>query len=122
MLKCPENKNQLFSLILLLSILSCNKHSTRMEQNWVQDSKSTEVHPLGDNFDWGKNTPFDFLIMLETHQGVFTVAGYHKNWIKENDIPGLIKLLDSKTPCAPVVSALSSFYPIRIRSFVGIEA
>jgi hypothetical protein len=82
-----------------------------------------EQRKLGDTFDWQNSTPLDFLNYLKRHDKpipVYTVVGFHKDWIRREDIPALIKLFDSKDPCASVVSAYSSFMPSR--STVGQEA
>ncbi len=67
--------------------------------------------------------PLDFLNHLKRHKKaipIYTVVGFHKDWIREEDILALIRLFDSKEPCASVVSAYSSFTPSR--STVGQEA
>jgi TonB family protein len=77
-----------------------------------------------DIFDWQNSTPLDFLKYLESHRKpipIYTVVGVHKNWIKAEDIPALIKLFDAKQPCAHVVSVLSSYLPPK-SSTVGNEA
>ncbi len=51
----------------------------------------------------------------------YTIVDVPDNWISIDDIPDLIKLIDSEIPCASVASKLSSYespYP----STIGHEA
>ena len=66
--------------------------------------------------------PFQFLDMLKRFSfPTFTLWKEYKNWIKKEDIPKLIKLLDSKDSCANVSIATSSFLDMKF-STVGQEA
>jgi hypothetical protein len=86
-------------------------------------------NPLG-SFDWQAGSPVEFLEFLVREQehgvraglsgGVFSVAGRHEGWIREEDIPALFALLDSQTPCASVKRSISSY--IELGSTVGHEA
>lgn len=69
-----------------------------------------------------KIDPLEFLHSLEKSKGVITTIGFaSEGWIKPEHIDELIKLVDSKKPCAAVVSALSSYLPPE-GSTVGNEA
>jgi hypothetical protein len=120
----------IITVVVVLLILSVPKAEP------VQPKRShTVVHPdgsavaielqrkMGDIFDWQNSTPLDFLKYLKKQykaSPIYTVVGFHKNWIREEDVPALIKLFDSKEKCASVVLAHSSSKPPK--STVGQEA
>ena len=77
------------------------------------DKKSVDL--LTENFwdqSYEKVNPLEFLHNLEKSTGIVTLTGFAPDgWIKPEHISELIKLVDSKKPCAAVVSAFSSFLP-----------
>jgi hypothetical protein len=75
----------------------------------------------GDVFDWDNHGALDFLEFLRGESGFYTVWGIHPAWVKEDDLPELMELLDSTEPCANVKSALSSYIDVE-SSTVGNEA
>jgi hypothetical protein len=83
------------------------------------------VAVMMDNYseqDFEKMNPLEFLHSLEKNTGVVTTILFAPDgWIKSEHVSELIKLVDSKKPCAAVVSALSSFLPAG-GSTVGNEA
>ncbi len=121
----------LFSFILFLPYFS-----------FVSYSNGTEI------FEWGKKSPLEFIALLKQttnapwcftvneslppcKDGTFSDCSFktcqyttidsHKNWVSVQDIPALIRLLDSQTSCASVALAISSFISIGT-STVGHEA
>jgi len=85
-------------------------------------------------FDWKNLGALDFLEFLRnykfsiyTEEGtltdwvVFTEWGIHDDWVKEEELPQLIELLDSTEPCANVTSSISSFLDMN-PSTIGNEA
>lgn len=77
----------------------------------------------GDSCYFSTHNPLTFLNDLRTHAGkqsmVFEVPD---NWITHADVQGLMQEIDSAEPAAPVVSALSSYWPFNQTSTVGNEA
>jgi hypothetical protein len=61
----------------------------------------------GDTFEWQSKGPTDFLEFLSSRDG-YTVWGVHKGWIRAQDIPDLIRLIDSQEPCGDVKMSISS--------------
>lgn len=62
------------------------------------------------SFNLYNYTPLEFIeILKEFSFPTFTLWKEYENWVKEEDIPRLIILLDSKDSCANINSALSSF-------------
>ncbi len=103
--------------IALATGCSCPSARThRVSEDWNDDPKK-----YGDTFDWQNRSPAEFLSLLEKSGGIYTVLGWHHDWVRACDIGQLVGLLDSKTPCAYVVSAASSKLP-HGRSTVGREA
>lgn len=77
----------------------------------------------GNEFNFTKGDPFTYLTFLERKSNVYsfyTVTEPIPNWVKEEHIPGLIKLLSSKQPCMAV--GLSASSKIRRGSTIGDEA
>jgi hypothetical protein len=74
-------------------------------------------------------TPLEFLEFLQGRSAcrqavdrfVFTVWSRWRRWIREEDLPALVALVDSRRPCPHTASALSSWAPLK-PSFVGQEA
>jgi hypothetical protein len=103
----------------------------------------------GDIFDWQNKGPVEFIECLKQKDNVpwhfivkkdsppcseadegqecsfavwqYGIFGYHINWIREDDIPQLIELIDSRIPCASVASSYSSLLTSN-ESTVGNEA
>lgn len=68
-------------------------------------------------------SPLDFIESLKRYDNrlhTYIFRNKVKNWIAEEDIPELIKLLDSKEPCAGVMSEPSGYVPGK--STVGDQA
>jgi len=89
-----------------------------------------DVTRFGDTFDWQHHGPLEFLLALqrgaERAQAsggfpFYTVHGSHRGWLLESDLPQLVNLIDSPTPCLAVVSSNSSVLPSSL-STVGVEA
>jgi hypothetical protein len=96
---------------------SCPSARThRVSEDWNDDPRK-----YGDTFDWHKSSPTEFLGLLEKSGDIYTVLGLHHDWVEASDVDALVGRLDSKTPCAYVVSAASSKLP-HGRSTVGREA
>jgi len=89
-----------------------------------------------DVFNFTLSSPEEFLEFLkkDIKKGVYTFPNNSstsifqiinqppdENWIKPEHIPGLIKLMDSKEPCRPVMSIYSSKLPTEL-STIGDEA
>jgi len=76
-------------------------------------------------FNWEEQGPLDYLRLLQKNgheigEGdSFTIWAPRCGWVKAEDIPELIKLLDSAKPCAGVAMSISS---ILHSSTVGREA
>jgi len=67
------------------------------------------------------DSPAKLIETLKTADKSYTIGMSRLDYVKESDLPQLIKLLDSKEPCAHVVLSISSILP-RDRSTVGHEA
>ena len=68
-------------------------------------------------------SPIEFLEYLKSYDNrlhTYIVAEQSKNWVREQDIPGLLLLLDSNQPCAGVMHEPSGSVPGR--STVGDQA
>jgi hypothetical protein len=79
-------------------------------------------------FDWQRKTPADFLDVLRRHAKLpdllSTYAGVdaaHAGWVKEEHLPVLVALLDSKERCAHIATPHATRLPETV-SFVGQEA
>lgn len=86
----------------------------------------TEDYPIdADPFEWQNKGPLDFLSYLASkrcHDFCFyTIWGKHHNWIKEEDLPGLMLLLFSQTSCDNIKVAESSYIDSK-PSTIGNEA
>jgi hypothetical protein len=72
--------------------------------------------------DWSTRTPLEHLNYLKAPSKYgYTVWGCKEGWVKESDIPALMKLLDSGEECSFQTSAKSAVMHTR-RSTVGNEA
>ncbi len=113
----------------LAATLSFGKVPEAPRPHVLEDATEAEARKYGDTFAWQNDGPLDLLDLLRRRaEGAsgpdsffYTVHGTHVGWLRETDVPGLIKLLDTKDPCAHVVRTLSSYLPMT-RSFVGQEA
>ena len=79
-------------------------------------------------FDWKNKTPADFLDLLRAQAklpeliGTFaSVDAAHAGWVKEEHLPALVALVDSKERCAHIATPEATTLP-ETRSFVGQEA
>ena len=79
-------------------------------------------------FDWQQKSPSDFLDVLRSQakqpELVGTFAGVdaaHDGWVKEEHLPALVALVDSKERCAHIATPMAQKLP-ETRSFVGQEA
>jgi hypothetical protein len=79
-------------------------------------------------FDWHRKTPADFLDLLRRQAklpelvGTFaSVDAPHAGWVKEEHLPALVALVDSKERCAHIATPAAIVLPAK-RSFVGQEA
>jgi len=77
-------------------------------------------------FDFKSSSPEEFIEFLKDHihpLGFYPIddAQIDNDWIKEEHIPKLMELIDSKEPCLNVVSMYSSTLPFKL-STVGNEA
>ena len=110
-----------------LTVVACCSSAEADRTHKVTDCDAPcDDSPLG-RFDWQVKSPVEFLVSEQEHGiraglsgGVFSVAGRHEGWIREEDIPALFALLDSQTPCASVNRSISSY--IELGSTVGHEA
>lgn len=85
------------------------------------DYTDTRLSSSADVFLWQARGPLEFVEMLQRERFAYTVVGYHHNWVLEQDIPGLVALLERTNSCAPVVAVTSSQIP-REPSTVAREA
>ncbi len=81
-------------------------------------------------FDFQHRGPLEFLDFLAARAAsaddphripMYTVNGTHRGWIRVDDLPDLLALFDSSTPCASVAKEISSF-ATEEPSTVGHEA
>lgn len=71
---------------------------------------------------WENTTSLEFLEDLKNRKEPTTIYVFPpEDWIKENDVMKLIKLIDSTEEASPVVLSISSYYPFEERSTVWIE-
>ena len=74
-----------------------------------------------EDFDAAQNGPLEFLDFLKTRRGPVTLLTVPHDWLRRKHIGELVKLLDSREPCAGVMSPLSSYIDTT-RSTIGNEA
>jgi len=73
-------------------------------------------------YDWRTKSPVEHLNHLKSlSDASFTVWGCSETWVREEHIPALLSLLDSRERCANQSAAISSFRDWH-RSTVGHEA
>jgi len=84
-------------------------------------SSSIDPKEYGDTFDWDNKGALEFLDFIRGKAGWYTVWGDHPNWVKEDDLPELMALLDSTEQCSNVKSAMSSWIDFE-PSTIGNEA
>jgi len=95
---------------------------TRIEGGASEERvSSVERKRYGDTFDWENKGALEFLDFIRLRGTVYTVVGKHPNWIREDDLPALMELLDSTEPCSNVMSWESSFLDLK-PSTIGNEA
>jgi hypothetical protein len=107
------------SLLAIASICFAQDNPTQTGQEY-----KTSLPPEAETFDWSKISPLDFLNILKNRSKSWVTIWENPpdGWITTNDINKLMKLVDSKEPAAPVVSAVSSYLPFKEKSTVGNEA
>lgn len=77
----------------------------------------------GDSCYFKNHSPMDFLNDLRIHpKQAVMVLDVPDSWISLEDANLLIQIIDSDEPAAPVISLLSSFWPVNQTSTVGNEA
>ena len=89
--------------------------------NDYRDVVPRDIAFYGDQFDYQHRSPREFLDFLTRCRGAYSIHGIHVGWLRPDDVPILVALLDSTTPCAPTKSTLSSHIP-SYPSTVGHEA
>jgi len=73
-------------------------------------------------FDWVNQSPLKFLDVLRKEDTTcYPIFGVKKNWVKKENIPKLMSLIDSKEPCAAVSRTISSYFDFK-GSTIGDEA
>jgi hypothetical protein len=108
-----------FVVGILLCLTACTAPSTTEDDC----SLGTERMALPADCYFQTHTPLDFLQELQEHPDQpVTLLEVPVDWIQKEDIGELMKIIDSKEPAAPVVAAISSYYPFEERSTVGNEA
>jgi len=102
-----------------IKIASCpNTNGKNDDKN-----QSTIKKRIKNGFDFQNKSAIVFINMLKKRQSAysFPLTQPHIKWPKEEDIPLLIKLINSKEKCVPVASAIMSGCPPN-ESTVGREA
>ena len=109
--------DHIIALLVLGGLAGCSSCSS------VSSPKSPAYSVVStQEVDWGSKRPIELIEELKQHpKSIYTIWFVPKEWILEQDLPGLITLLDSETPCASTVSADSSTLPPP-GSTVGHEA
>jgi len=87
----------------------------------LEEASSIDPAEYGDTFDWDNRGALEFLDFIRGKSGWYTVWGDHENWVKEEDLPELMMLLDSTEQCANVNRSVSSWIDFE-PSTVGNEA
>lgn len=114
----------LMVLVLVFPLTTCGDGKTIYVTDKGRRIKTIDIEKLTviKNPDWSKTVPLAFLDTLKKHPvSICEVVGAPEDWIKEEHIPQLMQLIDSREPAAPVFSAFSSFIPEE-PSTVGNEA
>ena len=114
------NKRIILALILSSSIIGC---ATRLVQQQSSNTSINEEFSPTDPFKWENLTPIEFLNYLKERQGTLLTIWEPapRDWIKKEHIPKLMELIESNTPCAHTVAAISSCLPPP-KSTIGDEA
>ena len=100
-----------------ISGCACNR-----KHNVDYDVHKPQPKLYGDVFNWQNKGPVKFIEHLKSGtNSAYIVQGQHYGWILSEDIPALIKLLDSNEPCLSVSMAISSHWDTK-GSTVGHEA
>jgi len=103
------------TLDTLLAVSAGNKKAFRCDALEHETYAHTE-------YRWQDVRPLEYLSYLSSHSAnAVTVSGCKEGWVKEEDVPLLLDLLDSKESCPNQKSVKSSFWSEE-RSTVGNEA
>ncbi len=92
------------------------------------NSKKIEITYLEtkdiEQFDWNVISPLDFIDILKKRNAYIVTIweAPPNNWIKEEHVYDLMKLIESTESAAHVVSSLSSYMPSGPSSTVGNQA
>ena len=87
------------------------------------ETEDLEIHQPGDSCYFGTHSPMEYLndLRLHPYQAVL-VPGVPDDWITPRDAELLMQVIDSTEPAAPVVSLISSYWPMNQTSTIGNEA
>ncbi len=112
-------------LVVVALISSCTSNQSRI--HYVD----YDLHERRDDgFNFQEQGPIEFIQMLRSRAEqpgaygfpyVFSVQGTHYGWVRADDVPKLIELLDSNEPAAAVKMSVSSWMDTHF-STVGHEA
>jgi len=89
-------------------------------------TKDSAIESMGKFYD--NNSPLDFLRILKTdfkrkdQLNIFSMTSSPDNWVKEEHIPELMKLIYSSDSTKSIVNVLSSYLPVNKFSSIGREA
>ena len=118
------------ALLVGFTLLTACSTTVPSRNHYVDDGREDERNVLG-GFDFQSQSPLELIETLKAgaselkRRGIkftnFGVAGTHYGWVRAQDIPALVALLDSNEPCQPVVSSFSSSLTYEL-STVGHEA
>ncbi len=113
------NKMRPFIIILLLGIAGCSSGDKII--SLAKQDQRPSYSDFREFTDWESGGPIKFITYLKTTNiSDYLVYGTSSDWIKDKDIPELMKLIDSEEPCAGVQMVISSY--LAGRSTVGNEA
>jgi len=89
-----------------------------------REMKNLEIRQPGlDSCYFGTHSPMEYLNDLRLHPDrPVIVPGVPDGWITPRDAELLMEVTDSTEPAAPVVSPISSYWPVNQTSTVGNEA
>jgi len=100
--------------LAICAVISVNKTTQPQEEGFADT-------PIGE-FTYEQNSPLDLLEFLKKKKGKSVVLNIAPaGWIRSDDIPHLVALLDHDEPCAAVTSGRSSLLTTH-ESTVGREA
>lgn len=108
---------QIFLLICCLSLLTFKT---------TGQTTSSGFEPLKKMYE--KNSPLEFLQILKIdfkrkdQLNIFVLTSSPDNWVKEEHIPELIKLIYSRDSVKSIVHVLSSYLPAGKYSSIGRES